>query len=149
CVMPRAFATAACEPKNSTASDLVMMSRIIGTPIFSVNRHADIIRADNRRMLLKDRIKARRLTLKLTQVQAATIAGIEQGSWSDIERGETLTLRGATLLGVAKALKWTSERVLTGEEPTAETVTDEEMKLVVRAAKEDDAIRSKIVGYVA
>lgn len=63
-------------------------------------------------MSLADRVKTRRLELKLTQEVAAEIAGIRQQSWAAIEEGKTKKPRN--ILGVAKALKVEPDWLLNG-----------------------------------
>jgi len=51
-------------------------------------------------------IKSRRIKLKLTQAQAAKLAGIATHvHWSRIERGTVKGVQLTTLIGVAKALR--------------------------------------------
>ncbi|SFO10791.1 helix-turn-helix domain-containing protein [Xenorhabdus japonica] len=63
-------------------------------------------------MSLAGRVKNRRLELKLTQVEAAMIAGISQQSWATIEDGKTL--RPRNIISIAKALKCNAEWLMTG-----------------------------------
>ncbi|HUS96459.1 MAG TPA: helix-turn-helix transcriptional regulator [Hyphomicrobiaceae bacterium] len=59
------------------------------------------------------RVRARRLALKLTQEQAAAMAGIPQSHWSAIERRrENVTL--ATAAAVAWALECTIDNLMKG-----------------------------------
>jgi transcriptional regulator with XRE-family HTH domain len=51
-------------------------------------------------------VKARRIKLKLTQEQAALLAGMKLSQqWSRIENGETANPRADTLAAIAKALQ--------------------------------------------
>jgi transcriptional regulator with XRE-family HTH domain len=61
-----------------------------------------------------ERIKKRRRELKLSQIQAAKAAGISQSSLSEIETGETRSLKGRTLFGIARALKTTTAWIMNG-----------------------------------
>ncbi|MDE9479554.1 helix-turn-helix domain-containing protein [Xenorhabdus bovienii] len=63
-------------------------------------------------MSLADRVKNRRFELKLTQAEAAMIAGISQQSWAVIEDGKTL--RPRNIISIAKALKCDAEWLMTG-----------------------------------
>ncbi|CDG95368.1 conserved hypothetical protein [Xenorhabdus bovienii str. puntauvense] len=63
-------------------------------------------------MSLADRVKNRRLELRLTQTEAAMIAGMSQQSWAVIEDGKTLKPRN--IIGIAKALKCDAEWLTTG-----------------------------------
>ncbi|WP_047680392.1 MULTISPECIES: LexA family transcriptional regulator [Xenorhabdus] len=63
-------------------------------------------------MSLADRVKNRRLELRLTQAEAAKIVGISQQSWAVIEDGKTLKPRN--IIGIAKALKCDAEWLMTG-----------------------------------
>ncbi len=56
-------------------------------------------------MRLGELIKTRRKDLGLTQVELARAAKITQGSLSLIERGNTHSLSGTTLVGLATALR--------------------------------------------
>lgn len=54
-------------------------------------------------MSLADRVKQKRAELKLTQTEAAELAGIRQQSWASIEEGKTLKPRN--IVGIAQALR--------------------------------------------
>ncbi len=56
-------------------------------------------------MQIGEIIKARRKALGLTQVELAQRVRISQGSLSLIERGNTQSLSGSTLIGLASALR--------------------------------------------
>ena len=66
-------------------------------------------------MKLGERIKQRREELGLRQVDVARLVKIKQPSLSLIESGETESLRAATLMGLAKALKTTPKWIMTGK----------------------------------
>lgn len=50
----------------------------------------------------------------LTQVELAKAAGVTQASISDLERGESKSFRGATLVAIAQALKVRPDWLATG-----------------------------------
>jgi transcriptional regulator with XRE-family HTH domain len=54
---------------------------------------------------LADRLLAARKAKGLSQVRLAKLAGLSQPSLSNIESGETTSLRGATLIRLAEALQ--------------------------------------------
>jgi transcriptional regulator with XRE-family HTH domain len=63
------------------------------------------------------RIRQRRKELDLTQMECASRIGIAQASLSEIETGETRSLRGTTLVGLARVLKTTTRWLMTGKGP--------------------------------
>src|SRR4051794_17696207 len=65
---------------------------------------------------LAQRIRARRKALELTQEQLAKRSGVKQSTISLIESGQTLWLKGTTLLRLAAALGVTPEWINTGNE---------------------------------
>lgn len=79
-------------------------------------------------MNIGERIRARRKELKLTQVQVAKAAGIEQGTLSDIERGRTDAPAGDTLAGLCKALQTTARWIIYGIGDHAVQPLDEEQE---------------------
>jgi transcriptional regulator with XRE-family HTH domain len=60
------------------------------------------------------RIKGLRKTMGLTQPELAKLAGIQQGSLSELETGETKRPRGDTLVRIAKALQVDPDWLITG-----------------------------------
>ena len=63
-------------------------------------------------MTIGTRIRARRLSLRLTQAEAAERAGWSQGRWADIEGSRRATLMLSTLEAVARALDTTPKYFL-------------------------------------
>jgi transcriptional regulator with XRE-family HTH domain len=59
------------------------------------------------------RLRHARKLRKLTQVKLAQLAGVKQASISDLERGESKSFRGVTLVSVARVLnirpEWLSQ----------------------------------------
>jgi transcriptional regulator with XRE-family HTH domain len=94
---------------------------IIGTPLSFVkgrNRHpfppvGDIEGVRDIGLRLRHARKARRLT----QVELANKAGIKQASVSDLERGESKSFRGATLVAMARVLNVRPEWLSHGKGP--------------------------------
>lgn len=83
---------------------------IIGAPLSVVNRHpfTGYPHTDGMRdtaMRLRHARKAR----GLTQVKLAQLSGVKQASVSDLERGESKSYRGSTLLSLARALNVSPE----------------------------------------
>ena len=81
------------------------------------NARAHMKKPENTTMNIGNRVKARRKELGLTQVDLARISGITQSSLSNIETGETKSLRGMTLIGLARALRTTTRWIMTGKGP--------------------------------
>lgn len=93
-----------------------------------------------------ERIKARRLELKLTQVQLAKTAGIGQSALSSIESGDTAQLRGGTLLGLSKALGKPPEWIQTGAEVGA-AVPDADFRELLGKLDASNRWRLLALGY--
>lgn len=56
-------------------------------------------------------IGERRKDLGLTQQQAAVLAGISSGTWSQLERGVWVPKRDRSRVGIAKALQWPADAI--------------------------------------
>lgn len=69
--------------------------------------------------MIGDRVRDRRLQLGLRQVELAKQAGITQPSLSAIERGDSKTVKGNTLMRLAAALAINPEYLRTGRGSTA------------------------------
>jgi transcriptional regulator with XRE-family HTH domain len=67
--------------------------------------------------LIGRRVRARRNELGLKQGDLARLVGITQPSLSLIESGDTKSLRGTTLVGLARALKTSTRWIMTGKGP--------------------------------
>lgn len=61
------------------------------------------------------RLRYARKRRKLSQVKLATLAGVKQGSISDLERNESRAFRGNTLVSVASALRVNPEWLAHGK----------------------------------
>ena len=61
------------------------------------------------------RLKEARKLRGLTQQQLATKAGVKQASISDLERGESKSFRGTTLVSIAQTLKVRPDWLETGK----------------------------------
>jgi transcriptional regulator with XRE-family HTH domain len=84
----------------------------------SLHSDANITHGDNAGMAhVGTRVKARRKELGLKQVDVARLVGITQPSLSLIESGDTKSLRGMTLVGLARALRTSTRWVMTGKGP--------------------------------
>lgn len=68
-------------------------------------------------MSIGNRVRGRRKELGMTQVDLARSCGITQASLSNIETGETKSLRGMTLLALARALRTTTRWIMSGKGP--------------------------------
>lgn len=92
-----------------------------------------------------ERIRALRETKGWTQVQLAKRASVAQPSLSQIETGDTRSLRGQTLMGLAKALEVNPHWILTGRdtpvEPQPLTVEESELVGIFRTLGEIDQDR--------
>lgn len=64
--------------------------------------------------LIGTRLQHARKLRGMTQVELAKAAGVKQASISDLERGESKSFRGATLVAVAQALKVRPDWLATG-----------------------------------
>lgn len=86
---------------------------IIGTPLLNVktrNRHPFPLATDTRGMRdIGLRLKHARKLRKLTQDELAKRAGVKQASISDLERGESKSFRGVTLVSIARVLSVRAE----------------------------------------
>lgn len=63
------------------------------------------------------RLRHARKQRKLTQVKLAQLAGVKQASISDLERGESRSFRGVTLVSVARVLNVRPEWLSQGKGP--------------------------------
>lgn len=63
------------------------------------------------------RLRHARKLRKLTQVELAQKAGVKQASISDLERGESKSFRGVTLVGIARVLNVRAEWLSQGKGP--------------------------------
>lgn len=88
----------------------------------------------------------------LNQTEAAKLARITQPSWSALERDETVPneIKARTLLGLAHALKSTSEYILEGKgPPTAmHTTNEDEQKLLAHYRELRTHDQGKLLGYL-
>ena len=66
---------------------------------------------------LSMRLRYARKERKLTQVELAKLSGVKQASVSDLERGESKSFRGTTLLSLARALNVSPEWLSHGRGP--------------------------------
>lgn len=97
-------------------------ARIIGIPIFFVNRQPDTpLFQDGRTMKTSDetltvgeRLRKAREAHKLTQEQLAVRAGVKQSSISELETGETKEISGSTLLAISDTIKISTHWLLSG-----------------------------------
>ena len=96
-----------------------------------------------------ERIRAMRETKGMNQTQLAKKAGIEQPSLSQIETGDTRTLRGKTLMGLAKALEVNPQWILTGRDSLVEpqTLTVEETELLALYRTLDTVDAERIISF--
>lgn len=91
---------------------------IIGTPLLKVNRHPFVTGVQTHGMRdIALRLRHARKVRKLTQQELALKSGIKQGSISDLERGESKTFRGNTLVAIANALNVRPEWLSHGRGP--------------------------------
>lgn len=68
-----------------------------------------------------NKVAGRRMQLGLSQKEAAAKAGISEANWNVIENARQERYKPRTLVGVCRALEWTTDsidRVLAGGEPT-------------------------------
>lgn len=81
---------------------------IIGTPLLEVkinNRHPFPAPGDSQGMRdIGLRLRHARKLRKMTQTELAKKAGVKQASISDLERGESKSFRGVTLVAIARVL---------------------------------------------
>ena len=88
-------------------------------------------------MTLADRIRAARTQANMSQAQLAKLCGISQASLSELESGKSKSLKGNTLLRLARALgqppEWFSEGSAFVESPSPRN--PEEEKLLVEFRK--------------
>lgn len=86
---------------------------IIGTPLSEVknkNRYPFQPSADTQGMRdIGLRLRHARKLRKMTQVELAKKAGVKQASVSDLERGESKSFRGVTLVSMARVLNVRAE----------------------------------------
>lgn len=123
-------ASLACVPKKEMASVGVM-------PL--VYRPADICQyrpidkplRHHRGMSIGSRIRQRRKELGYTQVELAKLAGIKQGTLSDLETGVTDAPAGDTLAGLCKGLRTTARWIIYGTGDHAVSAPNEEEQAVL------------------
>ena len=91
---------------------------IIGIPLSVVNRHPYSKAADSQGMRdTSMRLRHARKMRGLTQVELARLSGLKQASLSDLERGESKSFRGSTLMSLAKSLNVSPEWLSHGKGP--------------------------------
>src|SRR5688572_1474355 len=94
------------------------MTRTIGLPLSAVNRHPFSPAGDSSGMRdMSMRLRYARKERNLTQVELARLSGVKQASVSDLERGESKSFRGTTLLSLARALNVSPEWLSHGRGP--------------------------------
>ena len=83
-------------------------------------------------MGIGERVRQHRKLAGLTQMALSKRAGIRQSSLSEIERGETHSLRGDTLIQLARALQISPDYLRTGRgDPAAlSAATEDESQLL-------------------
>ena len=86
------------------------MGVTIGIPLSPVNRHPFSLNMDTHGMRdIGMRLRHARKLRGLTQVKLASLSGVKQASVSDLERGESKSYRGNTLVQLARALNVSPE----------------------------------------
>ena len=75
------------------------------------------------------RIRERRIALRIKQYELARLAGMAQSSLSELERGDTYMPSAEALLRLSKVLGVTQAWIVTGREGELETLDKEEEKL--------------------
>ena len=94
------------------------MTQIIGLPLSAVNRHPFVGLGESHGMRdISMRLRYARKERSLTQVKLAQLSGVKQASVSDLERGESKSFRGTTLLALARALNVSPEWLSHGKGP--------------------------------
>jgi transcriptional regulator with XRE-family HTH domain len=128
---------------------------IIGTPLSEVkrnNRHPFGGAGDTQGMRdIGLRLKHARRLRKLTQVDLAQKAGVKQASISDLERGESKSFRGATLVAVAKVLNVRAEWLSQGKGPMERkdvALSDEAVAVAQAWDRLDQTVRAKIADMI-
>lgn len=92
----------------------------MGTPLFACQRHTFVGHKDNGYMAGRDtgfRLRHVRKLRKLTQVQLAKASGVTQASVSDLERGESKSFKGTTLVSIAQTLGVSPDWLASGKGP--------------------------------
>lgn len=106
-------ASLACVPKKEMASVGVMPTVYRPADICQY-RPIDTPLSHYRSMSIGSRIRQRRKELGYTQVELAKLAGIKQGTLSDLETGVTDAPAGDTLAGLCKGLRTTARWIIYG-----------------------------------
>jgi transcriptional regulator with XRE-family HTH domain len=123
-------ASFACVPKKEMASSGFIPTEYRTADICQYGP-TDSTLLHPRGMSIGSRIRRRRKELGLTQVELAKLAGIKQGTLSDLETGVTDAPAGDTLAGLCKGLRSTARWIIygTGEHAVHPLNEDEESVL--------------------
>lgn len=120
---------------RSAMREVQFMHRSIGAPIFGLHRRPyvlSIYRGHNRYMsTIGSRIKQLRTALGLSVSELARRIDVKQPSLSDIESGETKSLKGETLARLCRELRVTPEYIMFGDGSPAEAG---DMRFIAEAA---------------
>jgi transcriptional regulator with XRE-family HTH domain len=85
--------------------------------VSSSKQRSECKNIDNTRMSIGQRVRMRRHELNITQVDLSRTSGITQSSLSNIETDSTKSLRGMTLIGLARGLKTSTRWIMSGKGP--------------------------------
>lgn len=100
-------------------------------------------------------VTARRIELDLTQEQVGEVFGVSKSSISDIESAKPKDIKASSLIGLAKALKWTPSQVFLayqGKDPykepaDSETEYKEAFKTFAKSIPKQDLL--ELLAYLA
>lgn len=97
------------------------------------------------------RLRHARKLRKLTQVKLAQLAGVKQASISDLERGESKSFRGQTLVSVARVLNIRPDWLSNGKgamERSDTPLTDEAVMVAEAWQRLTPEVRSRIADMI-
>lgn len=100
------------------------------------------------------RIRSARRDAGMTQAELASKAGIKQGSISDLERGESKSMRGPTLMAMSRALGVNEEWLQSGKgpqfpaDPVRNNLTPEAIKVALNWMKLAPAVQKHFAELV-
>ncbi|AWL03381.1 peptidase S24 [Massilia oculi] len=125
------------------------MRRIMGTPVFPVNRFSGFVPDDNTGMSIGTRVKQARKAAKLTQIELAKKSNLKQSSISDLEvgksQGTTNLASLAAALGVSALWLETGKGPMSPEQPPTEQF-DQNVSLIRLASRPIPVISSVQAG---
>ena len=148
-------------PAHLIASSVVIFGMYSIGHLYGLSIGTPFCKGDKMLYMGKDiglRLRRARKDAGLSQVELAARTGLKQGSISDLERGESRTMRGPTLMAVSRALGVREEWLLTGkgeqystyaaDDPVRKLLTPEAIKLIKDWRKLTPEVRSTVAEMI-